>query len=91
MVAYSVLSVAGLTGVAFAGDYCVFRFRVATNRRPFGSVTATRYYAVPMKNGKTQFIFDPPGPQTCANTLFPQGGFAPCWYVVRHTEQRIDM
>lgn len=91
IVIYAVLSVAGVLALAYGGDYCAFRFRVATKRQPFGSVTVTRYYAVPQKNGKTEFLFDPPAPQVCANSLFAQAGYAPCWYVRRHTEQRTDI
>ncbi len=91
MVAYSVLALAGISAVVYAGDYGVFRWRLATNRQPLGSVTVTRYYAVLQKNGKTEFFFDPPGPQTCSNSLFAQGGYAPCWYVKRHTEPRTDI
>jgi hypothetical protein len=32
-------------------------------------------------------MFDPPGPQTCVNTLFPHEGLQPCWYLKRHPEQ----
>jgi hypothetical protein len=83
----SALSVAGLT---YAGDYALFRYRVAANRQPFGQFTVTRYDAVPQKSGKTQFIFHPPEAQTCAHALFPRAGFTPCWYLQRHTEQRTD-
>lgn len=89
--AYAVLAVAGVLALAYAGDYCAFRFRLATGRQPFGSVTVTRYYAVQQKNGKTQFIFEPPGPQACSNSLFPQAGYVSCWYLQRHPEQRTDI
>jgi hypothetical protein len=91
IVAYTVLSVSGVCALAYAVDYCAFRIRLATNRQPFDSVTVTRYYAVPQKNGKTEFLFDPPGPQMCANSLFAQAGYAPCWYLKRHPEQRTDI
>lgn len=84
-------SVLGVTALAYAVDYAMFRQRVATNHQPYGQFTVTSYDAVPQKNGKTQFIFNPPEVQTCANALFPRGGYPPCWYLQRHTEQRIDM
>jgi hypothetical protein len=80
-----------VTAVAYAADYCVFRYRVAANRQPFSQITVSRYYAVPQKNGKTQFIFDPPAPQTCVNSLFPRAGYVPCWYLQRHAEPRVNM
>jgi hypothetical protein len=84
-------SVLGLTALAYAVDFAVFRYRVATNRQPFGQITVTSYDAIPQKSGRTQFIFQPPQPQTCVNSLFPREGYTPCWYLQRHTEQRIDM
>jgi hypothetical protein len=81
----------GLTSLAYAVDYAVFRYRVATNRQPFGQITVTRYDAVQQKSGKTQFIFNPPEAQTCVNALFPREGYVPCWYLQRHTEQRTDI
>ena len=81
----------GLTLLAYAVDYFVFRYRVASNRQPFGQVTVTSYDAVQQKNGKTEFLFNPPEAQTCANALFPRGGYVPCWYLQRHTEQRTNI
>ncbi len=83
--------VLGTTAVAYAVDYLVFRYRLASNRRPFGQVTVTRYDAVLQKNAKTVFTFNPPEPQTCVHTLFPHAGFEPCWYLESHTEQRTDI
>jgi len=83
-------SALSLMAIAYAMDYVVFRYRVTANRQPFGQITVTRYDAVPQKNGKTQFIFNPPEAQTCVHALFPRAGFTPCWYLQRHTEQRTD-
>jgi hypothetical protein len=82
---------AGLTLVAYGVDFSFFRYRVATNRQPYGQITVSSYDAVLQKNGKTQFIFNPPAAQTCVHALFQHGGFMPCWYLQRHTEPRIDI
>ncbi|HEY3972421.1 MAG TPA: hypothetical protein VGM18_05415 [Candidatus Sulfotelmatobacter sp.] len=79
--------VLGTAALVYSLDYTVFRTRVATGRSAYGSVTVHHYYAVLQKNGKTNFIFDPPGPQTCVNSLFPHAGFLPCWYLSRHPDQ----
>lgn len=81
----------GLTLLAYALDYAVFRYRLSTNRQPFGQIIVTTYDAVAQKNGKTEFIFNPPEPQTCVNALFPRQGYQPCWYLQRHTEQRTNI
>jgi hypothetical protein len=84
-------SALGLTALAYAVDYAIFRYRVSANRQPFGQFTVTSYDAIPQKSGKTQFIFNPPEVQTCVNSLFPRAGYVPCWYLQRHTEQRTDI
>lgn len=81
----------GTTILSFAVDLGLFRLRVAANRSPYGSVVVRHYYAVPQKNGKTQFIFDPPSPESCVNALFPHSGMQPCWYLNRHPERRTDI
>ncbi len=86
-----VLIVVGITVLAFIVDFGVFRLRVITNRDPYGSVVVSHYLAVPQKNGKTQFIFDPPISETCVNALFPHGGMQACWYLRRNPEQRTDI
>jgi hypothetical protein len=65
--------------------------RVAAKGNAFGSVVVSHYYAVAQKNGKTQFIFDPPQAETCVNALFPHSGSSPCWYLRRHPEQRTEI
>jgi hypothetical protein len=86
-----IFSVVALAAVAFGLDYAVFRIRAATHRNAYGSLTVNHYYAILQKNGKTQFIFDPPQVQTCVNALFPHQGWLPCWYLTRHPEQRTDI
>ncbi len=87
----TVLTVVGVAALTFGLDYAVLRLRVAANWNPYGTVTVDHYYAVLQKSGKTEFIFDPPGPQTCVHALFPHEGWLPCWYLSRHPEQRTDI
>jgi hypothetical protein len=82
-----VLAIAAL----FAADYLLLRYRVATNRSPYGTVTVQPYYAVPRKDHKTEFLFDDPQDQTCVHSLFPHFGDSPCWYLNRNKEKRIEM
>ncbi len=87
----SFLAGVGLLGIAYATDYCVFRYRLATKRQPFGSVTVEHYYEVAHKDGKAEIIFDPPVQKTCVYSLFPHLGDPPCWFLIRHAEQRTDI
>jgi hypothetical protein len=80
-----------LTALAYAIDSIVFRYRLSTNRQPYGQFTVNSYDAVQQKNGKTEFLFNPPEAQTCVHALFPHDAFVPCWYLRRHTEQRTNI
>lgn len=80
-----------MAGLAFLIDYGAFRLRVLGGGQAYGSVVVRRYYAVAQKNGKTEFLFDPPQSWTCVNSLFPHSGYPPCWYLARHPEQRTDI
>ena len=81
----------GAARLAYAADFSLYRLRVATNRNPYSSEVVTHYYAILQKNGKTQFIFEPPQPEACVNAMFPHSGMRPCWYLSRHPEQRTDI
>jgi hypothetical protein len=87
----AVVFVVVTTLLAYGVDFAVFRMRVAGNRNPYGSVTVNHYYAVLQKNGKTEYIFDPPQAESCVNALFPHAGMQPCWYLSRHPDQRTNI
>jgi hypothetical protein len=91
IVLWTVTTLVGIAALSFGVDWLVFRVRLATNRNAFGSVLVKHYYAVAQKNGKTQFIFDPPQSWACANALFPHSGLMPCWYLHKHPDQRTDI
>ena len=72
--------------IIYAGDDLSLRFR----SEPLGSVTVYRYYALHKTKQKTSYMFAEPEAQLCVHALFPHLGHPPCWYLSRHTEQRID-
>lgn len=88
---YALLGLVGLVAATYLVDYGVLRYRVATQKDPFGEVTVKPYYAIHLKTGKIEYDFQPPQQQSCANSLYPQLGLQPCWYLRRHPEQRIDI
>ncbi len=80
------VAVALLVAVAclvYGGDYARLRYKMARNQQPLGSVKVQHYYAVKLKDGKLEYYFDPPTTQACSYSLFPQMGYAPCWYLRR--------
>jgi len=80
-----------LAGLVYAGDFLWLRYRIPRSRDAFGTVMVRSVYVIHEKNGKTQYQFTPPGPQQCVRSLFPHLGYSPCWYVSRHTENRIEI
>jgi hypothetical protein len=72
----------------YAGDYLWARLRGA---RALDTVQVQPYYAVPLRDGKTEFMLLDPENRTCVRALFPHFGYGPCWYVKGTREQRIDM
>jgi len=85
------LAALALLGIAYGADFCVFRYRLAAKRQPFGTVTVEHYYEVAHKDGKAELIFDPPVQKTCVHSLFPHSGDPPCWFLTRHAEPKTDI
>lgn len=84
----TLLLLAAALAALYAGDYMVLRARLPQS---LSKVTVEPYYAVPQKDGKTEFMMLDPEDRTCAQSLFPHMGYSPCWYLRKHTQQRIDM
>jgi hypothetical protein len=87
----AIIAIVLVAVAAYVVDWAVLRVRVATNRQPFGTVTVHPYYAVAEKGNKTEFMLGDQTDQQCVHSLFPHMGDSPCWYLSRHTDQRINM
>ena len=82
-----------LAGMLYLADFLSVRFHIPA-RNSVGTVTVHTYYVVKLKNGRTEY--DATGPQgdqnvSCSNSVLPQFGLKPCWYVSRHTDQQINI
>jgi hypothetical protein len=86
----AVLSTTAVLVLAYITDSAIFRYRLS-KQTGLGQVTVITYDAVGEKGNKTEYIFNDPQSVTCANSLFPHQGYAPCWYLQRHKEQRTDI
>jgi len=73
---------------AYVADGIIAKRRGAN---AIGQVHVNRYYAVPLKDGKTEMIPLDPETDTCVHAVFPHFGYAPCWRVEGQKEKRIDM
>jgi len=80
-----------LAAASFICDYAVLGYRIAAKKNPYGQVTVTAYFAIPLKDGRVQYEFQPPQSENCVNALYPHRGMQPCWYLSRHREKRIDV
>ena len=77
-------------GLAYAVDDFSLRYRIPKSRQPFDTVAVHRYDAISEKNNKVEFVYEDPVNETCVRSLVPHLGYVPCWYLRRHTEQRIN-
>jgi hypothetical protein len=80
-----------LSFLVYCGDYLSVWYRAQSGRDPYATVAIHPYYAIHEKNGRTEYDFAQPQTEMCVRSLFPHSGYRPCWYVNRHTEQRIDI
>jgi hypothetical protein len=87
----SILVAVALLAASYAGDYLSVRYRMAKGPDPLSAVTIDTYYAIHKKDGETEYDFASPQTQVCVRSLFPHFGYEPCWYVNRHTQNRIDI
>jgi hypothetical protein len=73
--------------LAYVADY--IQLRSSENRT--STVSIKRYYAVGLKNGKTEMYYAEPENETCVNSIFPHLGYSPCWYLRRHNMREISI
>ena len=58
-------------------------------RDTFGTITVHTYYAVKLKNGKTEYDYAGDHDADCSNSVFPQLGSSHAGTVAGHTDQQI--
>jgi hypothetical protein len=83
-----VLAVAAVLLLFYLGDYAFLRARLPGAME---TVTVQPFYAVPQKDGKTEFMMLDPEDDPCVDSILPHMGDPPCWYLKKHTQKRIDM
>jgi hypothetical protein len=75
--------------LVYTADFLVWHYRRTSGRNPYSTVTVQYYYSIGEKNGKTEYDFQAPQSETCANALFPHAGLSPCWYERTYPEKEI--
>jgi len=79
----AVLGLLIAVAVMFIVDWVVWKVRVLRGGG-MGTVDVTWYQVAELKGSKEQFFPDGEGPVNCSQSVFPQGGNKPCWYLVKH-------
>lgn len=81
------------SALLWIGDTVSFRHRMAhrTASDPIETITVRPTYAIARKDGKAEFDFGDPEQLTCVHSLFPQGGYGPCWYLIRQKQKPIPI
>jgi hypothetical protein len=74
--------------VIYAADYLSAKMR---GQSALGTVQVQPYYAVPLKDGKTEFMLLDPETKTCVKSLAPHFGYSPCWYLDGRKQERKDI
>jgi hypothetical protein len=82
-----------LLALIWVGDYVSFHYRLSHKTRdsPLETIRIQRTYAIPHKDGRAEYIFGEPEMVTCARSIFPHAGEAPCWYLQKTAAKPIPM
>lgn len=80
----------GAAAIAYAIDAIQVRVRLASGGPSQVYSTVTIYYAAALKGGRYEVFTGRPDHETCANSLFPQMGYAPCWYLRQHKVKVVE-
>jgi hypothetical protein len=83
MMRWLAVGVIGACVVSYAGDWLVFNLRGSVTAK----VTVSHFLSAPLKNNKQELDYLGSEEVSCSVSLFPQGGFTPCWYLRRHKNQ----
>jgi len=87
---YSVVALCALLIVLYGADDAVLHIRIARGGQASVLSTVTTFYAAPLKGGKMSIYYDAPQSEQCVRSIFPQIGYAPCWYLRRHAINLVD-
>ena len=75
----------------YFGDYLSARYGIPGHRPTLGTVQIQTMYAVRQKNNRIEYSLGDTVTQTCVRSLFPQMGYAPCWYLAGHATRQITI
>jgi len=71
--------------VLYACDWAQLHYRAA-HGGGYRTMQVEQYLATPLKGNKAEYDYMGTQPESCASSLFPQSGDAPCWWLKRHLQ-----
>jgi len=80
-----VLTVAAVTALIYIADDLWAR----SHGRPVEQMEVDSYYVAMNHWNQLEYSIGKPTMQTCIDALLPHFGYVPCWYLRRHTLQRV--
>jgi hypothetical protein len=81
------LTLVAVTLIAWGIDEISVRIR----HEPYADVPVNRVLVVQDNFNKTEYDRTDPTTERCVYSLFPHAGHNPCWYVMRHATQFVNV
>ena len=75
------IALAGLVMFTYVADWVIFKVEGS----PTSQFTVSHFVSAPLKNNKEEMDYTGSDVEPCSITLFPQGGYTPCWWLRTHT------
>ena len=87
----SIVILVAAAAILYVGDFAWFEYRMRNAKPNDPLETMTFYYATDIKGGKVEVFTDQPQTATCVHSIFPHGGYKPCWRFNHSGIQRISL
>jgi hypothetical protein len=84
------VAVMSLSVLMYVADWIVLQTRERKDS-VHGMVVVNNLFVIHLKNGKMEYLYDPPLPTPCVRSLFPHQSQSSCWWLSRHTELQRDI
>ncbi len=85
VLAKAVAGLALVAMVAYPVDWAIWRARMA-HGGGMGAAQVARLTVAELKGGKEDYYLNGNTLEPCSSSLYPQGGYTPCWWLRRHPE-----
>jgi hypothetical protein len=84
---YGLLTIAVLAIVSYGIDGLLLHYRGT----PHADLRVDSMYKMKNRWNEIEYSVGSTGTQRCVKSLYPHGGFSPCWYLTRHAMNYIQI